>query len=159
MWRADEKGSSSSHSLEGDQGKKGKLDISAFECIYNLLSSWIILFPQTHFRKRFWCGRMYQCLASQGYMAKVTLPHHHLRNMTEKLVKNGLTCHYSKSYIWEWILVLGSDSTAAGVFFFFCVCVYNIYIYICSLYTYYYFFICTVDIKYVQIYRCRHSLH
>lgn len=136
MWRMDEKGYSSSRSLEGDQAKKGKLAISAFQCIYNLLSSWIILFPQTHFRKCFWCGRMYQHLASQGYMAKVMLPHHHLRDMTENLVKNGLTCHYSKSYIWEWILVLGSDSSAAGGFFSFtCVCI----IYICSLYVYYYF--------------------
>lgn len=158
MWRVDEKGYSSSRSLEGDQGKKGELAISAFQCFYNLLSSWIILFPQTHFRKRFWCGRMYQCLASQGYMAKVMLPHHHLRDMTENLVKNGLTCHYSKSYIWEWILVLGSGwFLCCRWFFFFCVCVHNIYI--CSLCAYYYFFICTVDIKTVQIYKCRHSLH
>lgn len=30
MWRADEKGCSSSYSLEGDQGKEGKFDISIF---------------------------------------------------------------------------------------------------------------------------------
>lgn len=133
MWRTDEKGSSASCSLEGDQGKEGKLGVSAFQCIYNLLSSCIILFPQPHSRKCFWGGRMCQCLASQGYTAKVTLPHHHLRNMTENLVKNGLTCHYSKSsFIWEWILVLGSDSTAAVFFFLLCVCVHKIYI--CSLY-------------------------
>lgn len=113
----DEKGSSSSCSLEGDQGKEGKLGISAFQCICNVLSSGIILFPQTHSRKCFWRGRMCQCLASQGYMAKVTLPRHHLRDMTENPVKNRLTCHYSKSsFIWEWILVLGHDSTAAGFF-------------------------------------------
>ena len=33
MWRADEKGYSSSRSLEGDQGREGKLDISAFQCV------------------------------------------------------------------------------------------------------------------------------
>lgn len=81
-------------------------------------------------------------------MAKVTLSHH-LRDMTENLVKNGLTCHYSKSlFIWEQILVLDSDSTAAGFCFF--MCVYKICI--CSLHTQYYLFIYTVDREYVQIF-------
>lgn len=134
MWRADETGCSSSRGLEGNQGKEGELDISAFLCICNWLSSWIILFPQTHSRKCSWHGRMCQCLASQGYMAKVMLPHHHLRDMTENLVKNELTCHYSKSsFIWEGNLLLGSDSTAA-VFFFSLSCVGD-NIYMLTLYT------------------------
>lgn len=67
-------------------------------------------------------------------MAKVTLPHHHLRDMTENLVKNELTCHYSKSsFIWEGNLMLGSDSTAA-VFFFSLSCVGD-NIYMLTLYT------------------------
>lgn len=113
---------SSSLSLEGDQGKEGKLDIPALQCICNLLSSWVILLAQARWRKCFWHGRVCQCPASQGYMAKVTLSHHLLRDMTENLVKNRLTCHYSKSlFIWEQILVLDSDSTAAGFCSFMCV--------------------------------------
>lgn len=98
---------------------------------------------------------MCQCLASQGSLAKVTLSQHLLGDMTENLVKNGLTCHYSKSLlIWEQILVLDSDCTAAG----FCslVCVYKIWI--CSLYTQYFLFIYTVDRKYVPIYNLNISL-
>lgn len=154
VWRMDEKGCSTSHSLEGDQVKEGELGVSAFQCIYNLLSSWIFSFPQNHSAKHFWCGRMCWWQASQDYTAKVALPHRHLKDMTETLVKNGLTFHYSKSlFIWEWNLVLGSSATAAA-FSLFCVCGHKLYI--CCLYIHYYLFVYTADTKYMQICKCRY---
>lgn len=39
QWKIDEKGYSSSQSLEVHQVKEGRLDTSAFQCIYNVLSS------------------------------------------------------------------------------------------------------------------------